>query len=83
VFGLAGEPLVRIDTTPASATIRDGTGRTLRTLSTKGGVIAIDNPQQTITGTHDFVLAALIAAQELEPEVRMLAACDRVLQKEP
>lgn len=83
VFGQAGEPLVRIDATAASATIRDSTGRTMRTLTTKAGAIAIDNPQQTITGTHDFMLAALIGAQELEPEIRMLAACDRVLEKEP
>ena len=83
VFGQAGEPLVRIEATPASATIRDSSGRTLRTLTTKPNAIAIDNPQQTITGTHDLVLAALIGAQALEPEIRMLAACDRVLQKEP
>ena len=83
VFGQAGEPLVRIEATPASATISDGTGRTLRTLTVRGETISVDKPQQTITGTHDLVLAGLIAAQELEPEVRMLAACDRVLRKEP
>jgi hypothetical protein len=52
-------------------------------LTVRGDSIAIDRPQQTIRGTHDLVLAALIASQELEPEVRMLAACDRVLRKEP
>jgi hypothetical protein len=79
VFGQTGEPLVHIDARPAGATITDGVGRTLRTLTLKGDSIAIDKPQQTITGTRDLVLAGLIAAQELEPEVRMLAACDRVL----
>jgi hypothetical protein len=81
VFGQTGEPLVHVDAKPASATITDGVGRLLRTLTLKGDSITIDKPQQTITGTRDLVLAGLIASQELEPEVRMLAACDRVLRQ--
>ena len=81
VFGQAGEPLVRIDATPAAATISDGAGRTLRTLTARGESIAIDQPQQTITGTHDLVLAGLIAAQGSSPRFacsrRATACCER------
>jgi hypothetical protein len=82
IFGSTGEPIVQIDSTPSTATVTDATGRALRTLTLGSDSIAVDKPHETITGTRDLVLASLIAAQELEPEVRMLAACDRVLAKE-
>jgi hypothetical protein len=33
----------------------------------------------TVTGTHDLLLAAVLSAPELGPEVRALAACHRLL----
>jgi hypothetical protein len=83
VFDPTGAPVVVIAATATAATVSDGTGRVLRTLTKRGLVIAVSQPVQTVTGTSDLVLAALITAQELEPEIRMLAACDRVLGKEP
>jgi hypothetical protein len=35
-----------------------------------------------ITGTHDVLLASVLTAPELSPEIRMLAACERVLVTE-
>jgi len=83
VFDPTGVPLVQIQATATSATVTDGTGHALRTLTRHGDAIASSQPVTTVTGTTDLVLAALITAQELEPEIRMLAACDRVLRKEP
>jgi hypothetical protein len=82
IFGQTGEPIVTIEATGSGAIISDGAGRALRTLTLMPNSIAVDKPHQLITGTRDIVLAAMIASQELEPEVRMLAACDRVLAKE-
>jgi hypothetical protein len=84
IFGQTGEPIVTIEPTGSGgdAIISDGAGRVLRTLTLMPNSIAVDKPHQLITGTRDIVLAGMIAAQELEPEVRMLAACDRVLAKE-
>jgi hypothetical protein len=83
IFGQTGEPIVTIEANGSGgAIISDGAGRVLRTLTLMTSSIAVDKPHEMITGTRDIVLAAMIAAQELEPEVRMLAACDRVLAKE-
>ena len=82
IFGQTGEPVVHIEAAGSNVTITDGSGRVLRTLTLMTSSIAVDKPHEMITGTRDVVLAGMIAAQELEPEVRMLAACDRVLAKE-
>lgn len=83
IFDQTGEVIVQVDAGAGSATVTNGAGRLVRTLTRRGDAIAATAPPVTITGTQDFVLAALISAQELEPEIRMLAACDRVLRKEP
>ena len=49
----------------------------IRTYTRKGAAIVTDG--LTITGTDDLALAAALTAPELRPEVRMLAACERVL----
>ena len=46
-----------------------------------GATITIDSPALTVTGTDDLVLAAILASPEVVPQVRMLAACERVLAK--
>ena len=51
----------------------------VRRLTLAGDKITADDPAMTITGTSDLVLAALLSAPELLPEVRALAACQRVL----
>jgi hypothetical protein len=79
-----GVALARIQTSGGDATISNGAGQTTRKLHTKvGGGIVIDRPAQTVTGTKDLVLVALLTASELAPEVRMIAACQRVLVKGP
>jgi hypothetical protein len=69
-----GVALIRI----GADAVSDASGRRLRSISAKPGAIAID--QLSVTGTRDAALAALLTAEELRPEVRMLAACERVLK---
>lgn len=58
--------------------ISDAGGRRLRTIAQQGKGFTIGD--LAVTGTTDAVLAALLTAGELMPEVRMLAACERVLK---
>jgi hypothetical protein len=81
VFDLGGIAQARISVTGQTATVENGASATIRRLTLAGGKITSDNPALTITGTDDLILAALLSAPELLPEVRMLAACERVLLK--
>jgi hypothetical protein len=83
VFDLKGIAQVRIEVTGQTATVENGASVTVRRLRVAGTTITTDDPSLTITGTSDLVLAALLSAPELLPEVRMLAACERVLVKGP
>ncbi len=74
VIDPTGIAMVRI----SGDAISDASGRRLRTIVTKPGAIEIETLK--ITGTRDAVMAALLTATELRPEVRMLAACERVLK---
>jgi len=77
-----GVALARVQTSGGDATVSNGAGQTVRRLHTKvGGTIVIDQLAATATGTNDLVLVALLSAPELAPEVRMIAACQRVLVK--
>ena len=77
-----GIALVRIHASGGDATIANAGGQIVRRLHTKvGGEIISDPPAASATGTNDLVLVALLSAPELAPEVRMLAACERVLVK--
>jgi hypothetical protein len=87
VLDMHGVAMVRISVEGDMATVKNGAGMPIRFL-TKGAAgsagrptILVDKPALTITGTDDFVLAGLISAPELGPQVRILAACERVLVK--
>ncbi len=79
VFDPSGMSMLRVASDTKSAQVFDGTNAVARTLTTKGDQITADKPALTVTGTHDLVLASVLTAPELAPEVRMLAACERVL----
>jgi hypothetical protein len=82
VLGVDGIALARITATATEAMVSNGGGTLLRRLSlTTPSTITIDAPKLSVSGTTDLVLAALISAPELVPEVRMLSACERVLAK--
>jgi DNA-binding beta-propeller fold protein YncE len=79
-----GVPLVRVQKGGGDVLVSNAQGQTVRHLHTRtDGAIVIDQPAATATGTNDLVLVALLTASELAPEVRMIAACQRVLVKGP
>ncbi len=88
VFDLQGVPVIRVQASADGATVSDASMRALRTLKldrTVGGAgttIVSDHPPFRVSGTNDLVLASVLSAIELQPEVRMLAACERVLVTE-
>jgi len=81
VYDVNGVALIRIATSTAgdTATVTSSSSALLRTLAKHGESIVVDSPKLTVTGTSDLVLAALLSAPEIVPEVRMLASCERVL----
>jgi hypothetical protein len=81
VFDPTGVALVRVAAAANAATISNAGGTVIRKLARTGDAIATDPPSFTISGTSDLVLAAVLSAPELVPEVRGLAACDRLLEK--
>lgn len=81
VLDMQGVAMARITVTGDKATVADASTAPVRNLTKVGSTISIDAPPMTVTGTDDLVLAALLTAPELVPEVRMLAACERVLVK--
>jgi hypothetical protein len=77
-----GTAMLRVQVGGGDASISNAGGKLLRSLHTKvGGEIISDPVAFSATGTNDLVLVALLTAPELQPEVRMLAACQRVLLK--
>lgn len=83
VFDLEGVAKIRVKVNGSVATVEDGGSIPIRKLTRSDDKITSDSPAFTITGTDDLILAALLSAPELLPEVRMLAACERVLAKGP
>lgn len=81
IFDPTGTAMLHVLATPTSATVADGTGAEARKLALAHETITVSKPQLSITGTHDLVLASVLTAPELAPEVRMLAACERVLMQ--
>lgn len=81
IFDLQGVAQVRISVTGDTATVENKASVPVRKLTRTAGVINVSDPALTVTGTDDLILAALLSAPELLPEVRMLAACERVLVK--
>jgi hypothetical protein len=81
VFDLHGVAQLRVAVAGQTATVQDKASIPVRTLTRAAGKITSSGPALSITGTDDLILAALLSAPELLPEVRMLAACERVLVK--
>ena len=82
VLDMRGVALMRVMVTGETAKVTDAASVPVRNVKKDGAAISIDAPQPlTVTGTDDLVLVALLTAPELTPEVRMLAACERVLVK--
>jgi hypothetical protein len=82
VLDTHGVALMRVMVTGETAKVTDAATVPVRNVTKEGNAITIDAPVPlTVTGTDDLVLAALLTAPELTPEVRMLAACERVLVK--
>jgi hypothetical protein len=82
VLDLHGIALARIALNAGVATVTNSASVPVRSLRIEGDTIKADKPALTITGTQDLVLGALLSAPELSPEVRVLAACERVLVKD-
>jgi hypothetical protein len=79
IYDPNGVALERIAAEGRRASITDAASRSTHALVLDGaGAIAMDGKTK-ITGTSDLVLAALLAAPEVSPELRMMAACERVL----
>jgi hypothetical protein len=83
VLDMRGVALARIAVTGKTATVSNAAAVPVRNLRVEDDAIVTDSPALAITGTQDLVLAALLSAPELSPEVRVLAACERVLVKDP
>lgn len=82
VLDMRGVALMRVMLTGDTAKVTDAASVPVRNVKKEGDAITVDAPQPlTVTGTDDLVLVALLTAPELTPEVRMLAACERVLVK--
>lgn len=82
VLDTHGVALIRVMVTGETAKVTDSATVPVRNVKKEANAITVDAPVPlTVTGTDDLVLAALLTAPELVPEVRMLAACERVLVK--
>src|SRR4051812_16518431 len=87
VFDMVGAAMVRVKAEADHATVSDTASRLIRTLARSGNTITVEpgaagQPKLIVTGTRDLVLASMLSAPELQPEIRMLAACERVLVTE-
>lgn len=76
-----GIPLVRIIANGSAATVANREGRLIRRVVAQASAIAVEGTPTTAYGTKDLVVVALLSASELPPELRMLAACRRVLRE--
>lgn len=72
-----GIPVIRARLEGETAPVLDAANTTVRTAKRSGTNVTIGD--MTVTGTQDLLLAALLTAHELGPEVRALAACHRLL----
>lgn len=79
LFDPAGVPMLRVDQRAGAVEVADAGRRLLRRITQTGSAFAVDSPALTVTGTRDAELVALLVSPELQPELRMLAACERVL----
>jgi len=86
VFDMVGAAMIRVKAEADHATVSDTASRLIRTLARSGDTITVEpaagQPKLVVTGTRDLVLASMLSAPELQPELRMLVACERVLVTE-
>ena len=81
LFDRQGVALLRVTASGDTAVVRDPGQSPIRELQRTATSITITTPSgtATVTGTRDLLLAAVLSATELSPEVRALAACHRLL----
>jgi hypothetical protein len=72
-----GIPVIRARIDGDSVPVLDAANTNVRTAKRSGTSVTIGD--MTVTGTQDLLLAALLTAHEIGPEVRALAACHRLL----
>lgn len=72
-----GIAVIRAQLTDDTAPVFDAANTNVRTAKRSGTNVTIGD--MTVTGTQDLLLAALLTAHEIGPEVRALAACHRLL----
>ena len=77
VLDPSNAPLLHVESDGTGATVRSAARDVLHRIALRGDELVFDGGAQTVRGTHDAVLAALLVTPELLPEVRMLVACDR------
>jgi hypothetical protein len=81
LFDRQGVALLRVTASGDTAVVRDPGQSPIRELvrSATGIIVKTPSGDATVTGTNDLLLAAVLSATELSPEVRALAACHRLL----
>lgn len=72
-----GIAVIRTHVKDDTAPVYDAANTNVRTAKRSGTNVTIGD--MTVAGTQDLLLAALLTAHELGPEVRALAACHRLL----
>ncbi|MGE0549983.1 MAG: hypothetical protein AB7O24_14805 [Kofleriaceae bacterium] len=77
LVGPDGITIMRVETSGDDASIIGGDGAVRRKAKREAQSIVIGDA--VVTGTQDLGLAALIAAQDVDPEVRGLAACQHLI----
>ena len=76
IFDANGIPIIRV---MDNGDIADKANALVRKAVVSGNAVTIG--EQTVTGTTDFAIAAMLTARETVPEVRALAACHYLLEQ--
>ena len=76
IFDANGIPVIRV---MDNGDIADKANALVRKAVVSGNTVTIG--EQTVTGTTDFAIAAMLTARETVPEVRALAACHYLLEQ--
>lgn len=81
LFDARGVALFRVTASGDTAIVRDPGQSPIRELHRTTTGITIPSPtgDATVSGTQDLLLAAVLSATEVSPQMRALAACHRLL----
>jgi hypothetical protein len=81
LFDAQGVALFRVTANGNTAIVRDPGQSPIRELHRTADKITIPTPtgEATVSGTQDLLLAAVLSATEVSPQMRALAACHRLL----